>query len=64
MAAYARQSTLWSNKGIVEMALKLTDVGDRGQFYDTGKSVFFLGFAWQLLRAWFGCSTPDKSKTQ
>ena len=62
MAAYARTSDRWSNKGLVEIALKLTDVGERGQFYGEGKRVFMLGFGWQLLRAWLGGGQPAPAK--
>lgn len=53
MAAYARGSPHWANKGVVEFGLKMTDVGERGKFYGEGATMFTLGVAWQIVKAWF-----------
>ncbi|KYK55563.1 ThiJ/PfpI family protein [Drechmeria coniospora] len=53
MAAYARASGKHWPASVAEIGIQLTEVGDRGQFYGEGRSLFMAGFAWQLLKAWF-----------
>lgn len=50
MAAYARESKRWPQP-VVELGLILTEVEDRGQFYQQGKSAFMLGTAWTIVKA-------------
>ncbi|EFZ00218.1 DUF4066 domain protein [Metarhizium robertsii] len=52
VAAYARASNRWAQP-VVEAGLMMTEVGDRGQFYEGNQSVFYLRFAWQIVKAWF-----------
>ncbi|KAK3335378.1 ThiJ/PfpI family protein [Cercophora scortea] len=52
VGAYARQSRHFPSP-IVELGLKLTEVDTRPQKYETGKTVYTLGLAWQLIRAIF-----------
>jgi hypothetical protein len=52
VAAYARASKHWA-KPIVETGLMLTEVGDKGQFYETSETGFYMRFAWQLVKGWF-----------
>lgn len=52
VAAYARASKHWAQP-IVETGLMLTEVGDRGQFYQGNQTGFYLRFAWQLVKGWF-----------
>lgn len=59
MAAYARSGKHWA-KPLAETGLMLTDVGDRGQIYREGPTMFILGAAWQIVKAWF--VTAPKSK--
>lgn len=59
VAAYARASQRWPQP-VVELGLMLTEVGDRGQFYEQSNVRFTMGFAWQLLRAWFVSVTGTK----
>lgn len=51
VAAYARQKSQYFAGPLVELALILTDVGDRPQEYTTGKTVFTIGVIWQILKA-------------
>lgn len=54
VAAYARSSERRLFPGpIVEIACKMAEVGERGQMYEQGQTMFALGFVWQLVKAWF-----------
>lgn len=61
MAAYAKQSGRWPVP-VAEMGAMLTDVGDRGQFYDQGQKTFMLGIAWSIIKAWFVSFGSGKKK--
>lgn len=50
VAAYARLSGRFPGP-VAEVALVMTDTGDRPQLYDTGKAAFTLGIVWQILKA-------------
>ncbi|KAI0396122.1 ThiJ/PfpI family protein [Xylariaceae sp. FL0594] len=52
-AAYARQNPRHFPPSVVEIALKMADVGDRPQAYEQSQSVFMMAFAWQIVRGWF-----------
>lgn len=52
VAAYARGSTRWP-QSIAETGLMITEVGDKGQFYEGNQSGFYLRFAWQIVKSWF-----------
>ncbi|KAI1366596.1 ThiJ/PfpI family protein [Xylaria arbuscula] len=52
VAAYARTSKHFPS-AVVEIACKMADVGDRGQEYAEGQTVFTLGVVWQLIRGLF-----------
>lgn len=52
VAAYCRESGRLSGP-VVEVGLKLADVGDRGQKYGGSEGVYFLGLGWQVVKAWF-----------
>ncbi|KAF7561144.1 hypothetical protein G7046_g3020 [Stylonectria norvegica] len=61
MAAYARSGKHWA-KPLAETGLMLTDVGDRGQVYRESATMFTVGAAWLMLKAWFaGGSKGTKS---
>lgn len=60
MAAYARSGKHWA-KPLAEVGLLLTDVGDRGQIYREGPTMFILGAAWQMLKAWFVGAPKSKA---
>lgn len=49
MAAYARDSKRWPQP-VVELGLMMTEVEDRGPFYETGKTAFMLGAAWTIMK--------------
>lgn len=51
VAAYARQSKHFP-RPVVEIALKMADVGDRPQVYGQGQAAFTVGFVWTLFKAW------------
>ena len=52
MAAYARSGKHWA-KPLADFGTLLTDVGDRGQIYREGPTMFMLGMVWQIIKAWF-----------
>lgn len=52
VAAYARQSGRFPGP-VAELALLLTETGDRPQKYETGKVAMTLGFVWQIVKALF-----------
>lgn len=52
VSAYARHSQHFFPSPLVEVVLKMADVGERGQVYGQGQTRFTLGMVWQLLRAW------------
>jgi hypothetical protein len=51
MAAYARHKSEFFPKPLVEIGLDLVDVGDRAQQYSKSQPVFFLGFGFNIFRA-------------
>jgi putative intracellular protease/amidase len=51
VVAYARQSSRFPGP-LVDVAIRIADVGDRPQKFDVGQTAFTLGFVWVLLRAW------------
>lgn len=61
MAAYARSGKHWA-RPLAEMGLLLTDVGDRGQVYREGPTMFMLGAVWQIIKGWFVGAPKSKSK--
>ncbi|KAK8088891.1 class I glutamine amidotransferase-like protein [Apiospora hydei] len=52
VAAYARQSQHFPGP-VVEVALAMTDTGDRAQKYSQGQTSFVLGMVWNILGAAF-----------
>ncbi|KAK1600001.1 ThiJ/PfpI family protein [Colletotrichum navitas] len=54
VAAYARNSKKHFPPAIAEIGCQMTDVGDRPQLYEQGQTMFFMGFLWQIVKAWFG----------
>ncbi|KAL0939320.1 ThiJ/PfpI family protein [Colletotrichum truncatum] len=60
VAAYARKNSKHFPAPIAEIACQMADVGDRGQFYGEGQTTYFIGFIWQVLKAWF--TKPQKAK--
>ncbi|KZL87840.1 hypothetical protein CI238_05505 [Colletotrichum incanum] len=54
VAAYARSSKKHFPAAIAEIGCQMADVGDRAQLYEQGQTMFFLGVAWQIIKAWFG----------
>ena len=63
VVAYARQKPQLFPSPVVELVAQLADIGDRAQEYGTGQTVWGLGMAWHLLRAWFMGKGGDKTKT-
>lgn len=61
MAAYAKQCGRWPVP-VAEMGAMLTDVGDRGQFYDQGQKTFMVSMVWSIVKAWFVSSSSGKNK--
>ncbi|GKT48333.1 uncharacterized protein ColSpa_08514 [Colletotrichum spaethianum] len=62
VAAYARGSRKHFPAAIAEIGCQLADVGDRPQLYEQGQTKFFLGFVWQIVKAWFGEPSKDTEK--
>ncbi|KAK3328827.1 class I glutamine amidotransferase-like protein [Apodospora peruviana] len=60
VAAYMRQSRHFPGP-VGEMAMTLTDTGDRPQKYGSGQAVFTLGIVWQILKA-VVMGVPGKTK--
>ncbi|OLN94200.1 Isonitrile hydratase 4 [Colletotrichum chlorophyti] len=60
VAAYIRSSSRHFPAPIAEIACQMADVGERGQLYGQGQASFFLGFFWQVVKAWF--VRPSKVK--
>ncbi|WYZ34432.1 hypothetical protein EsH8_I_000708 [Colletotrichum jinshuiense] len=60
VAAYARSSDKHFPAPIVEIACQMADVGERAHLYEQGQTSFFVGFAWQIVKAWF--TKPKKAK--
>ncbi|KAF9879034.1 ThiJ/PfpI family protein [Colletotrichum karsti] len=60
VAAYARGNGRHFPGPVAEIACSMADVGDRGQVYGEGQSVFFLGVMWQVVKALF--VRPGKAK--
>ncbi|KAI8207012.1 hypothetical protein K4K53_000724 [Colletotrichum sp. SAR 10_77] len=60
VAAYARRNSKHFPGPVAEIACSMADVGDRGQFYGEGQTVYFLGVVWQVVKAWF--VRPGKAK--
>ena len=52
MIAYARNSKHFPN-ALVDFALLLTDIEDRGQTYRASKTWFTVSVVWTVIRAWF-----------
>ncbi|KAK4251233.1 hypothetical protein C7999DRAFT_11101 [Corynascus novoguineensis] len=52
VAAYARTSGRFAGP-VAELALAMTDVGDRPQRYSKGQAAFGLSIVWQILKAVF-----------
>ncbi|KAB5536534.1 hypothetical protein GE09DRAFT_1226593 [Coniochaeta sp. 2T2.1] len=63
VVAYARQTPRLFPSPVVELVAQMADIGDRSQEYGTGQTVWGLGMAWQLLRAWFMGNGEKKAKT-
>lgn len=61
MAAYARDSKRWAQP-VVELGLMMTEVEDRGQYYETGKATFMLGAGWTMIKALVISLWPPKHK--
>jgi hypothetical protein len=51
-AAYARLSGRFPGP-VAELSLSFTETGDRPQQYETGKVMWTLGVAWQVVKAVF-----------
>jgi putative intracellular protease/amidase len=62
MAAYAKSCGRWPVP-VAEMGAMLTDVGDRGQFYEQGQKRFVLGIVWSIIKAWFVRPGGGKTKS-
>ncbi|KAK2047120.1 ThiJ/PfpI family protein [Colletotrichum somersetense] len=58
VAAYARTSKKHFPPAIAEIGCQLAEVGERPQLYEQGQTMFFMGFLWQVVKAWFG--KPNK----
>ncbi|KAI0205384.1 ThiJ/PfpI family protein [Astrocystis sublimbata] len=58
VAAYARTGKHFPS-AVAEIALKMADVGDRGQFYSESQTTFTLGMVWIIMRGWFTKRTPS-----
>ncbi|KAK1966275.1 ThiJ/PfpI family protein [Colletotrichum sublineola] len=54
VAAYARSSKKHFPAAIAAIGCQMADVGDRSQLYEQGQTRFFMGFLWQIVKAWFG----------
>ncbi|KAI0136593.1 ThiJ/PfpI family protein [Xylariales sp. AK1849] len=52
VAAYARHKSEFFPKPLVEILLPMVDVGDRAQVYGKSLPTFFLGFFFNVFRAW------------
>ncbi|KAM7196153.1 hypothetical protein V8F20_007188 [Naviculisporaceae sp. PSN 640] len=62
VAAYARQTSRHFPGPVAEMAVVMTEVGDRPQHYTTGKAATAFGVVWQVVKAVF-MGLGSKKKT-
>ena len=58
--AYTRHSPKFPSP-VVELGITLTEVADRPQRYETGKTGYTLGIVWQLVRAYFSSAGKPKA---